>query len=447
MKITVIGCGRLGTPYTVALAEVGHDVVGVEINPEALAALQDGRCPFDEPGVTGYIRKNVDAGRLRFTDSFDEAVAHGELFFLAVPTPQMQDGATMDVSAVEDGIRQIARRLTHDVVLIGKSTVPVGTAERMAALAADITPSGVELRIGWSPDFLREALSMETTLRPARLVLGTSPTDREVVEAVARRAWAPFVDAGADLLVTDFVTADLTKAAANAFLSTKMSFMNLVDDMCRAAGADTTVVSRSLSLDRRIGEFGLTSGLGWGGSCLGKDIRAFADRAEGLGAHVTARFLTLVDEVNTARRVTAVGHAHAVLGNLAGATVAVWGASFKPGVGDISDSPALDVAVRLHQAGATVRLYDPSVNHLVKRFHPYLTVVDTARDAVEGADLLMVLTDWQEFSDLDPSVLTAHDEPRTVIDGRRCLDSQRWREAGWIHEALGYIRPGLGGGR
>ncbi|GAA3380914.1 UDP-glucose/GDP-mannose dehydrogenase family protein [Streptomyces sannanensis] len=447
MKITVVGCGRLGTPYTVALAEVGHDVVGMEINPEALAALQDGRCPFDEPGVTDYIRKNVDAGRLRFTDSFDEAVAHGELFFLAVPTPQKPDGATMDVTAVGDGIQQIARRLTRDVVLIGKSTVPVGTAQRMAALAADVTPPGVQALIGWSPDFLREALSMETTLRPARLVLGTSPKDREAVEAVARRAWAPFLDAGVDLLVTDFVTADLTKAAANAFLSTKISFVNLVDDMCRATGADMAVVSRSLGLDPRIGGFGLTPGLGWGGSCLGKDIRAFADRAEELGARATSRFLSLVDEVNTARRAMAVDHARAVLGDLADATVAVWGASFKPGVGDISDSPALDVAVRLHRAGAKVRIYDPSVNALVGRLHPDLTVVDTAQGAAEGADLLMVLTDWQEFSNLDPAALTAHAEPRTVIDARRCLDPQRWREAGWSHELLGHVRPALGAGR
>jgi UDPglucose 6-dehydrogenase len=384
MRITVVGCGRLGTPYTVALAEVGHDVVGVEINPEALAALRDGRCPFDEPGVSHYIRRNADAGRLRFTDSLDDAVVHAELFFLAVPTPQRRDGATMDVTAVEDGIRQIAPRMTRDVVLIGKSTVPVGTAEQMAALAADVTPAGVRMRIGWSPDFLREALSMETTLRPARLVLGTSTGDRKVVEAAARRAWAPFVDAGVDLLVTDFVTAELTKAAANAFLSTKMSFVNLVDDVCRAAGADTAVVSRALGLDPRIGTFGLTPGLGWGGSCLGKDIRAFADRVTDLGAHATARFLTLVDEVNTARRALAVDHARTVLGNLSGATVAIWGASFKPEVGDISDSPALDVALRLHRAGATVRIYDPSVNVLVGRLHPDLTVAATARGAVEG---------------------------------------------------------------
>lgn len=441
MKITVIGCGRLGTPYTVALAEVGHDVVGVEIDPEALAALQDRRCPFDEPGVSDYIRSNVEAGRLRFTDSFDEAVEHAELFFLAVPTPQRHDGASMDTTAVEDGIRQIAQRLTRDVVLIGKSTLPVGAAQQMAALAAEVTPDGLRMRVGWSPDFLREALSMQTTLRPARLVLGTPPDDREAVEAVARRAWAPFVDTGSELLVTDFVTADLTKAAANAFLSTKLSFVNLVDDVCRAAGADTDVVARCLGLDPRIGTFGTTPGLGWGGSCLSKDIRAFADRADHLGADVTARFLTLVDQVNTDRRSLALEHARTVLGDLSGTTIGVWGASFKPGVGDISDSPALDVAMRLHRAGAMVRIYDPSVNSLVTRHYPDLTVVDTAAAALEGADLLMVLTDWREFSDVDPATLIAPSGTRpghpTVIDARRCLDPRRWRDAGWSHQFLG----------
>ncbi|MFJ4700595.1 UDP-glucose dehydrogenase family protein [Streptomyces sp. NPDC088768] len=436
MKITVVGCGRLGAPYTAALAEAGHHVVGVEVNPEALTELQNGRCPFDEPGVSHYIRENSDAGRLRFTGSFDEAVEHGEVFFLAVPTPQEEHGTMMDVSAVEDSIRQITRRLTRDVVLIGKSTVPVGTAERMAVLATSLAPQGVRVRTGWSPDFLREALSMETTLRPARLVLGTSPADRDGVEAAARQAWRPFLEAGAELLVSDFATADLTKAAANAFLATKMSFANLVDDMCRASGADMDVVSRSMGLDPRIGDFGLTPGLGWGGSCLGKDIRAFADRSQHVGAAATAAFLRTVDEVNSARRALAVEHARAVLGDLKGATVAVWGASFKPGVGDISDSPALDVAGQLHRAGAVVRIYDPSVNALVERHEPDLTVVSTAREAVAGAGLLMVLTDWPEFTDLDPATFAA---ALPVIDARRCLDAERWQRAGWSHQLLGHF--------
>jgi len=438
VKITVVGCGRLGAPYAVALAEVGHDVTVVEIDPGLLAVLRAGRCPFDEPGMDAGIRRNADAGRLRFTGSFDEAVSDAELVFLAVPTPQAPNSATMDLTAVEDSVRQVVRRLARDTVLIGKSTVPVGASQRMAALAADAAPAGIRVRVGWSPDFLREALSLETALHPARIVLGCAPGDGEVVQAVARRAWAPFLDGGAELLVTDFASADLAKSAANAFLAAKISFANLVDDVCRAVGADADTVCRSVGLDSRIGEFGLTPGLGWGGSCLGKDLRAFADRAGQAGVWPTVHFLRLVDEVNSARRTLAVEHAGGVLGSVDGATVAVWGASFKPGVGDISDSPALDVAVRLQRAGARVRIYDPSVNALVRRAHPALTVAGTARDAVEGARLLMVLTDWPEFAGLDPATLPDFPEPRTVVDARRCLDAQRWRSAGWHHEVLGY---------
>jgi UDPglucose 6-dehydrogenase len=442
VRITVIGCGRLGTPYTVGLAELGHDVVGVDINPVTLAALQAGRCPFPEPGISEYIQKNAAAGRLRWTDSYDDAVAHGELFFLAVPTPQREGAATMDVSAVEHGITEVARRLDRDAVLIGKSTVPVGTAERMARLAAAEVRPGVRLRIGWSPDFLREAMSMDTTLRPARVVLGTSREDREAVETVARRTWAGMLEAGAELLVTDFATADMTKAAANAFLATKISFTNLLDDVCRAAGADITVVARSMGLEPRIGQFGLTPGLGWGGSCLGKDIRAFSARAEDLGVQDAAAFLSPVDRSNSARRQLAVDHARVALGGrLDTSTIGVWGASFKPGVGDISDSPALDVALRLHRAGAEVRVYDPSVHELIAQHHPELTMADTAAGAVEDAQLLMVLTDWPEFTDADPAALGGHTAARTVIDGRRCLDAARWESAGWTYQPLGYSGP------
>lgn len=440
MKVTVIGMGRLGVPYLTALAELGHDVLGVDINPETLKALRAGRCPFDEPGVTDYIAKHTAAGRLRFTDSYDEAAAHGEVFFLAVPTPQREGAMTMDLSAVEEAIAGIARRLTRDAVLIGKSTVPVGTAARLAALATAEAPKGVRLYVGWSPDFLREALSMETTLHPARLVLGSSDADRPVVEGVVRRVWGGWLEAGVELLSTDFVTADLTKAASNAFLSTKMSFANLVDDVCQAAGADFGIVSRAMALDPRIGSFGLTAGLGWGGSCLGKDIRAFADRAEDLGASAAAEFLSTVDTTNTGRRLLAVEHAAAVLpGGLDGAVVAVWGASFKPFVGDISDSPALDVALRMHRAGADVRVHDPSVNDLVRRQHPELTVVDAPAEALVGAGVLVVATDWPRYTALDPASLV-DSTTRTVIDARRCLDPDRWRAAGWDHQRLGAFR-------
>ncbi|MFJ1869405.1 UDP-glucose dehydrogenase family protein [Streptomyces sp. NPDC088097] len=440
MKITVIGMGRLGLPYLTALAELGHDVLGVDINAETLDALRAGRCPFDEPSVTDYIAKHTAAGRMRFTDSYDEAVAHGEVFFLAVATPQLEGAMTMDLSAVEEAIVGVARRLTRDAVLIGKSTVPVGFGARLAARASAAAPKGVRLRVGWSPDFLREALSMETSLHPARLVLGSSDADRPVIEGVIRRVWGGWLEAGVPLLSGNFVTADLTKAASNAFLSTKMSFANLVDDICQAAGADFGIVSRAMALDQRIGPFGLTAGLGWGGSCLGKDIRAFADRAQELGESAASEFLTAVDSTNTGRRLLAVEHTATVLpAGLKGAVVAVWGASFKPSVGDISDSPALDVALRLHRAGAEVRVHDPSVNDLVRRHQPELTVVDAPAEALIGAGVLIVATDWPRYTALDPASL-ADSTTRTVIDARRCLDPSRWRAAGWDHQTLGAFR-------
>ncbi|MGW0898246.1 UDP-glucose dehydrogenase family protein [Streptomyces goshikiensis] len=440
MKITVIGMGRLGVPYLTALAELGHNVLGLDINPETLAALQAGRCPFDEPGITDYIAKHAAAGRLRFTDSYDEAAAHGDVFFLAVPTPQREGAMTMDLSAVEEAIVSLACRLTRPAVLIGKSSLPVGEGARLAVLAAAAAPKGVPLRVGWSPDFLREALSMETSLNPARLVLGSSDTDRTVVETTARRVWAGWLDAGVRLLSTDFVTADLTKAASNAFLSTRISFANLVDDVCQAAGADSRTVATAMALDPRIGPFGLTAGLGWGGSCLSKDIRAFADRAQTLGQSAAADFFSAVDQTNTARRELAVAHAESVLpGGLSGAVVALWGTSYKPSVGDTSDSPALDIAVRMHRAGAEVRVHDPSVNDLVRRHYPELIVVDAPAEALVGAGVLIVATDWPRYTALDPASLT-DSTTRTVIDARRCLDADRWQAAGWDHQALGAFR-------
>ncbi|MGW5929341.1 UDP-glucose dehydrogenase family protein [Streptomyces anulatus] len=440
MKVTVIGMGRLGVPYLTALAELGHEVLGLDINPEPLEALRAGRCPFDEPGITAYITKHIAAGRMRFTDSYDDAAAHGDVFFIAVPTPQREGALTMDLSAVEDAIGALARRLTRPAVLIGKSSLPVGESARLAVLAAGQAPEGVRLRVGWSPDFLREALSMETTLHPARLVLGSSDADRTVVESIARRVWAGWLEAGVVMLSTDFVTADLTKAAANAFLSTKISFANLVDDVCQAAGADSKTVATAMGLDPRIGPFGLTAGLGWGGSCLSKDIRAFADRAHALGQSAAAEFLTSVDETNTARRELAVTHAESVLpGGLDGAVVALWGASYKPNVGDISDSPALDIALRMHRAGADVRIHDPSVNDLVRRHHPNLTVVDAPAEALAGAGVLIVATDWPRYTALDPAAL-ADSTTRTVIDARRCLDPDRWTAGGWDYQRLGAFR-------
>ena len=439
MKITVIGCGRLGTPFAVSLAEMGHNVLGVETDPDTLAALQMGRCPFEEPGIEGYIRANIERGRLRFTASYDDAAEHGDVHFLAVPTPQQNGSNAADLTAVELSLNSLVKALVRDAVVIGKSSVPVGTAKRMAELAATVTPPGVHVSIGWNPDFLRESVSMSDALRPSRIIVGVDDADDGTVEKVAREIFAPFTDAGVELLVTNYVTAELAKGAANAFLTTKISYINFVDEVCRLAGADIDVVSRCLGLEPRIGAWGLTAGLGWGGSCLGKDLRAFTFRAKELGAGSFVEVLRQVDELNLARRQLAVDHASEVIGgDLRGVSIAIWGGSFKPGMGDISDSPALDVALRLCERDARVFLFDPGANDLIRLKYPEIHVMSCAEDAVAPSQLLMVLTDWPEFARIDPSSVNALTPARVVIDARRCLDADKWRSAGWTYEPLGY---------
>ncbi|MFI1649311.1 UDP-glucose dehydrogenase family protein [Streptomyces avidinii] len=432
MKITVIGTGRLGLPYAAGLAELGHDVLGVETNPSTVALLREGRSPFREAELQETITRNVDAGRLRFTDDYDEAVDHGELHFLAVGTPQQEHATAADLSDVEEALTGLVKRLRQDTVIIGKSSVPVGTAAHMAELSAQAAPEGVRIRLGWCPDFMRVFNSMKSTLNPTRLVLGVQDDTDGVVERAARQAWAPFLEAGVPLVVTDFATAEIVKGAANAFLTTKMSFMNSVAEVAEAAGADLSALAEAIGLDPRIGTFGLTPGLGYGGSCLGKDTRAFIARAHELGMGHHTRLLQEVDSINTFRRTRIVDHARAAVGgSLSDARIAVWGAAYRPGVDDISDSPALDVAARLCRAGARVRVYDPAAMDRARGAQPELEFASGALDAVSSAELLLVLTDWQEFADADPAEVARHVAEKRVIDTRFCLPAAAWQAAGW----------------
>ncbi|MGW4477855.1 UDP-glucose dehydrogenase family protein [Rhodococcus triatomae] len=432
MRMTVIGTGYLGATHAACMAELGHDVLGVDVDPGRIAKLEAGEVPFFEPGLAEVLRRNIDLGRIRFTDSYDEAAAWGDVHFIAVGTPQKKGDLGADLRHVDAVVDQLVPRLTGDAVLFGKSTVPVGTAERLAERATALAP-GVDVEIGWNPEFLREGYAVADTLHPDRVVLGAAPGGR--AEQVAREMYAPLIEEGIPFIVTDRATAELVKVSANAFLATKISFINAVAEVCEAAGADVAALAEAIGHDPRIGRQFLNAGLGFGGGCLPKDIRAFMARAGELGADQALTFLREVDSVNMRRRSRIVDIARDTCGSLLGARIAVLGAAFKPNSDDVRDSPALNVAGQLQLQGATVTVYDPKAADNSRRVFPTLDYASSVMDACEGADAVLVLTEWPEFVHLDPLSVGAVTRGRTVVDGRLCLDRRRWQAAGWEYRA------------
>ncbi len=439
MKITVVGTGYLGATHAACLAELGSQVVGLDTDPEKVAALARGELPFYEEGLPELLRRHVAAGGLRFTADPARA-ADADVVFVCVGTPQRSDGLAADTSQVIGAVETLVPLLTHDTVVVGKSTVPVGTAAVLQGRADALARDGVRVRVAWNPEFLREGHAVDDTLRPDRLVLGVAD---EVSEKVLRELYADLVDAGTPLVVTDLASAELVKTSANAFLATKISFINAVAELCEATGADVVAVAEALGHDVRIGRHALGAGLGFGGGCLPKDIRALMARAGELGVDQALTFLREVDSINMRRRQRVVDLAVEELGgDLLGRRVAVLGAAFKPGTDDVRDSPALNVAAQLQLRGAHVVLYDPQAGDNARRAFPTLRHAASAAEAVAGSDLVLHLTEWQEFLDLDPAPLAASARRPVVIDGRNALDTARWREAGWTVRGLG--RPRLG---
>ncbi|MFF9870293.1 UDP-glucose dehydrogenase family protein [Streptomyces sp. NPDC013953] len=433
--MSVIGCGHLGATHAAAMAEIGHDVVGVDVDPEKVAALNSKRAWFHEPGLDDLLARHV-GGRLRFTTDIAAAAAYADMHFLGVGTPGGAGGGGYDLSQVFAAAEALAPHLAGPCVVVGKSTVSVGTTsavrERMQALA----PAGAAVEVAWSPEFLREGHAVADTLRPDRIVVGVLPGGQ--AEARIRAAFAPLAREGVPLFVTDPATVELVKGAANAFLAMKISFINAVADLCEAVGADAATVADAIGCDPRIGRAMLTPGLGYGGGCLPKDIRAFTARAQELGIGKSFGFLQCVDEVNQARRSRVVKLAHRVLGGeMTGRRVGMWGAAFKPGTDDIRDSPALDVADRLCRAGAMVRVFDPMAGANAREVHPDLDHVGTALDAVRGAHLVVLATEWPEFCEADPGEVGKVAEDRVLIDARNAVDAERWRAAGWRVHRMG----------
>lgn len=437
MRCTVFGTGYLGATHAAGMAELGHEVLGVDVDPGKIAKLAAGDIPFYEPGLRKMLRDNIEAGRLHFTTDYDEAAEFGDVHFLGVGTPQKKGEYAADLRYVQSVIDTLVPRLRRSAVIVGKSTVPVGTAAELGARARELAPAGIDVEVAWNPEFLREGFAVKDTLHPDRIVLGVQ-ADSQRAEAAIRELYARILERGVPFLLTDLQTAELVKVSANAFLATKISFINAIAEVCEATNADVTVLADALGYNPRIGRRFLNAGLGFGGGCLPKDIRAFMARAGELGADPALTFLREVDSINMRRRTRMVElTTKACGGTLLGANIAVLGAAFKPESDDVRDSPALNVAGMLQLNGAAVNVYDPKAMDNSRRVFPTLNYSTSVIEACDRADAVLVLTEWQEFLDLDPEQLATTVRVKVIVDGRNCLDVAKWQAAGWRVHALG----------
>jgi len=458
VKITVIGTGYLGATHAACMAELGHEVLGLDIDPAKIERLSGGSVPFYEPGLDELLVKHVaghpgSSGRLRFTTDWAEAAAFGDVHFVCVSTPQRQGEFACDMSFVDAAVDSLAPLLDRPALVVGKSTVPVGSAARLAERLATLAPAGAEVELAWNPEFLREGFAVQDTLRPDRIVVGVRDGGLAGAgagaagdgggsgsrgEALLRELYAPLIEAGSPFLVTDYPTAELVKTAANSFLATKISFINAMAEVCEASGADVVQLSKALSYDDRIGGRFLNAGVGFGGGCLPKDIRAFMARAGELGADQALSFLREVDSINMRRRSRMVELAREQCGGgFLGRRIAVLGAAFKPDSDDVRDSPALNVAAQIQLQGGTVTVYDPKAVDNARRVFPGLCYADSAEEAAKGAHVVLHLTEWREFREMDPAEFGQVVTERRIVDGRNVLDPERWRAAGWTYRALG----------
>ena len=437
VRIAVYGTGYLGATHATGMAELGHDVLGVDVDVAKLAKLEAGELPFYEPKLEQALQRNIAAGSLRFTSSFEEAAASAEAHFVAVGTPQKRGEFAADMKHVDAVIENLAPLLTEPTVIFGKSTVPVGTAKRLGARARELAPAGDGVDVAWNPEFLREGFAVHDTLHPDRLVLGVDRERPGRAEQMARNIYAKLIAEDIPFVVTDLATAELVKVSANAFLATKISFINAMAEVCEASEADVTVLADALGYDKRIGRGFLNAGVGFGGGCLPKDIRAFMARAGELGADQALTFLREVDNINMRCRTRMVELAREACTSFLGARVAVLGAAFKPESDDVRDSPALNVAGQIQLQGATVSVYDPKALDNSRALFPTLSYATSTLEACEGADVVLVLTEWSDFKKLRPEDLNPVVRRRTIIDGRNCLDPQQWRNAGWKYRGLG----------
>jgi UDPglucose 6-dehydrogenase len=434
MRISVIGVGYLGATHAACLTACGHDVVAVDTDADRLAVFRSGRAPFHEPGLDELLERALTSGRLRFTDDCSDA-SDCRVHFLCVGTPQLPDADGADLSALDAAVTTLAPCLNRASLVVGKSTVPVGTAQRLGNRLRREAPAGDAVGMSWNPEFLREGHAVQDSMRPDRLVFGV---ETDEADQLLRDVYAPMVAAGVPVVRTDLATAELAKVAANVMLAARVSLTNLLAEVCEEAEADVGDLTRILGLDTRIGDQFLAPGIGYGGGCLPKDTRAFVARAEELGLASPARLVREVDAVNLRQRHRTIQRAVEMLGGtVTGRRIAVLGCAFKAGSDDIRDSPALHVAATLEQRGAGVHVYDPKATDNATRSHPGLVAEASVEDACRDAELVLVLTDWEEFHGIDPVALAEVVRSPRVIDGRLTLDPDKWRAAGWDLYALG----------
>jgi len=420
------------------MSQIGHRVLGVDVDAEKAARLQAGDLPFFEPGLQKLVRDNIASGRLRFSASHEEAADFADVHFLTVGTPQDKDRPAADLSFVNAAVDALAPHLTRPTVIAGKSTVPVGTAHRLAQRVQTTAPVGDGVELAWNPEFLREGLAVNDTLHPHRVVVGVENRESRAAE-VMRELYSPILDDNVPFIVTNLATAELVKVSANAFLGMKISFINAMAEVCEATSADVTMLADAIGCDERIGRKFLNAGLGFGGGCLPKDIRAFIARTDELGVGDALAFLREIDAVNMRQRRRIVEMTHEMIGSLVGARVTILGAAFKPNSDDIRDSPALDVAEQVQLSGAKVTVYDPKAMDNARKKCPTLNYALTSLDACRGADAVLVLTEWDEFANLRPHELAAATRSKNIIDARNCLDPATWRTAGWVYRGFGRL--------
>ncbi|ARJ06110.1 UDP-glucose 6-dehydrogenase [Cnuibacter physcomitrellae] len=435
MKISVIGCGYLGAVHAASMAELGHEVVGIDVDAAKIDSLSSGRAPFFEPGLPETLKSALATGRLSFSTEF-AAAAGAKVHFVAVGTPQKPGEYAADLSHVHAAVDALIPHLEDGDLVVGKSTVPVGTA---AALATRMSVHSESVLLAWNPEFLREGFAIKDTISPDRLVYGVPAAEAgERATALLDEVYATALSNDTPRIVTDYATAELVKVAANAFLATKISFINAMAEIAEVSGADVTSLADAIGYDARIGRRFLNAGVGFGGGCLPKDIRAFSARAEELGRGESVAFLKEVDAINLRRRQRVVDLVKEEFGGqVYKKKVAVLGLAFKPDSDDIRDSPALDVAVQLHGLGAEVVATDPEAIDNSRKRHPQLLFTENVDTAVNRADAVVVLTEWKQFRSLDPVELGEKVDNKLIIDGRNCLDPAAWRAAGWTYRGMG----------
>ena len=431
LRVSVIGTGYLGATHAACISSMGFEVIGVDTDPAKIALLAQGKVPFYEPDLEELLAAEIASSRLTFTSNIADT-AECDIHFICVGTPQQEGSLAADMRFVNSALDAVAPIAKPGSLIVGKSTVPVGTAQRLRERLSGINP---EVELAWNPEFLREGFAVEDTLRPNRLVVGVTS---DAAEAKLKELYKANLDADTPWVRADLPTAELVKVAANSFLATKISFINAMAEICEAAGGDVTVLAKAIGYDPRIGNRFLQAGIGFGGGCLPKDIRAFMARAQELGAEQALEFLREIDSINLRARQRVIELVRSDLSDdLAGKKIAVLGAAFKPDSDDVRDSPALDIAAQILAAGANVVVHDPKAMAPAQKRFPGLTFAENIDDCLAGAELVLHLTEWKIYREIDPAQAKWLVKNAIMIDGRNALDRDKWIAAGWKFRALG----------